>query len=313
MKEVLTTRQGVFFCLLFLFLTPLPGRATTRHTGTVRIALVQMEAGHDKQKNLEKIKTFSMNAAGQKARIICFPELSITGYESDNPEPLSEPVPGPSSNAVSHMARANSIVILAGLVEKDQEKLYITQLAAFPDGRLETYRKTHPGRRERNHFTPGNTLPVFHMKNPEGPDLCFAIGICYDMHFPEISAIYSLKGAHIIFSPHASPLGGQKRIEVWNRYFGARAYDNTVYTAACNHITRENGKTLGSGMAVWDPVTAGIIKQSDTREETMLICDLDLSTLNKKRLKTSKTFFLKDRRKELYHSNPPMKNGSPGK
>jgi hypothetical protein len=44
---------------------------------TFRIALVQMDSSHGKQKNLEKIGAFAARAARNSAHIICFPELSI--------------------------------------------------------------------------------------------------------------------------------------------------------------------------------------------------------------------------------------------
>jgi predicted amidohydrolase len=124
--------------------------------------------------------------------------LSIPGYERLNPAPLAETIPGASSTVVSRLSQTLQIIILAGLIETADNHLYITHIAAFPDGRVETYRKTHPGRNEREVFAKGNSLPVFQAQDNRGNKVTFALGICYNMHFPEIAALYSLKDAQIL-------------------------------------------------------------------------------------------------------------------
>ena len=286
-----------------------------------RIAQVQMDSSQGKAKNLEKIASFVHEARREHAKIVCFPELSISGYERDRPETLAEPVPGDSSEAVSRMAVANGVAILAGFVESEGENLYITHIVAFSDGRIETYRKTHPGSRERKRFSAGDDLPVFRATIGSGEEIVFAVGLCYDLHFPEIVSVYSMKGALIVFAPHASPLGGQRRIQVWDRYLGARAYDNTLYVAACNHLilSEKAGETLGSGMGIWGPDDGSLLKKSVDKNDAVLFYDLDLAASRKKRTSKSKTFYLKDRRNELYirHLEPfvfggPFDNVHPG-
>ena len=297
-------RKVSIVCLVLAVLILSPNQkalgVTPDEAAKFRIAMVQMDSSPGKRKNLEKIGAFSERAAGNNAEIICFPELSITGYERNRPAPLAETIDGESARTVSGFARKHRIVILAGLIEKKADHLYITQIVAFPDGRVEVYRKTHLGRHERNVFTAGTRLPVFHAKAASGETVCFAVGICYDMHFPDIAAVYSLKGAQILFSPHASPLGGDRRLEVWNRYLGARAYDNTLYVAACNHMLGKGTKMIGSGIGIWDYTSARLMKKCVAGDETILYCDLNLDALRKKRHLEAKTFFLKDRREDLY-------------
>ena len=299
-------KKTLFACLISLFSIHFCAihfpSARAEELEAFRIALVQMDSSQGKTKNLEKIASFIDEASREHAKIVCFPELSISGYERDRPEALAEPVAGESSQAVSRMAVSKGVAILAGLVESEGEKLYITHIAGFSDGRIETYRKTHPGSRESEHFSAGDSLPVFRWNNESGDEVVFAIALCYDMHFPEIVSVYSMKGALIVFAPHASPLGGDRRIQIWDRYLGARAYDNTLYVAACNHLIRneKEGETLGSGMGIWGPDDGSLLKKSVDNKEAILYYDLDLSALRIKRTPKSKTFYLKDRRNELY-------------
>ena len=80
------------------------------------------------------------------------------------------------------------------------------------------------------------------------------------------------------------------------KYLGARAYDNTVYVAACNHVTPEGG----GGLGVWACRSAASLRQYQGSDERALYCDLDLRALSLLRQADSKIFYLKDRRSRLY-------------
>jgi len=215
-----------------------------------RIALVQMEALINNRKlNLAKIKSHVEKAARNDAHIICFPETSIHGY-SKNLYKTSAEALDETSSILSEWSRKYSICILAGLAEKvEDKKPYITHLIATPDGNVETYRKTHLGKSEKPYFSEGSRLPVF-----KAPTAIIGVQICWDLHFPEISTIMSLKGAEIIFAPHASPTIVGDRKNIWLKYLTARAYDNSVFLAACNLIGENgDGQSFCGGALVIDP------------------------------------------------------------
>ncbi len=51
--------------------------------------------------------------------------------------------------------------------------------------------------------------------------------LCYESHFPEISTVLCLKGAEILFMPHASPRGDPDgKMKSWLRHLPSRAFDN---------------------------------------------------------------------------------------
>ncbi|MCR6544871.1 nitrilase-related carbon-nitrogen hydrolase [Dehalobacterium formicoaceticum] len=277
-----------------------------------RIALAQMQAETGNvEGNLKKIAEFAEAAAEQKADMICFPELCITGYNKTKGLLIPEIVPGPSSEALQNLARRYGMVIMAGLPEvSPYDKPYIAQLVAFPDGRLLTYRKTHLGKSEIDGFTPGDDLPIF-----SGEKAQFGIGICWDMHFPELSTVLALKGAEIIFAPHASPQIMGNRRNSWLKYMPARAYDNGVYIAACNLVGSDGGeKEFCGGAMVLDP-KGNVVAESFDEGENLLVVDLPGAPINKMRRQERKvmsaSFFLDFRRPELYHeliNQHPMHN-----
>lgn len=267
----------------------------------MRIALVQMEALVGKTSiNLEKTQNYIKRAAEQKADLICFPELSIHGYSRYSSLLPAEPVPGDSSEAISRMAREAGLVVLAGLAEKSAGvKPYITQLVVYPDGRVLQYRKTHLGRSELPYFTAGDELPVF-----AGEKGKFAVEICWDLHFPEVTTVLSLKGCEVVFAPHASPTVVGDRRQIWLKYLAARAYDNAVFVAACN-LTGGNGlgHTFCGGAMVIDPKGSPIAEAFNNKEE-LLLADLDPTLINTIRGRQSRSmrhiFYLEARRPELY-------------
>lgn len=271
-----------------------------------KIALAQINAiPSNKDLNLQKISKFVTEAAKEKAKIICFPELSTCGYHRNLPINLSENIMGFTSIKLLKMSKDKNIVIIAGMLEKDRNNTYITQVIAFPDGKIEKYRKTHLGKYERKKYSPGQNLPIFKTKDTQYKveTVNFGIGICYDLHFPEVVSSLSIQGAHIIFAPHASPIPIKKRFEIWEKYMGARAYDNRVYLAACNLIGNNGYKKFGGGIGIWDPF-GNLVKKYTKENEGILSFDVDfdiLDNIRKNKSEHMKTpFFLKDRRTDLY-------------
>jgi predicted amidohydrolase len=267
----------------------------------ITIALVQMESRFGRvQDNLAKMHKFIKDAAARGAEIICFPELCIHGYQRENVHSVAEAVPGESSRAVSRMARDEGLVVLAGMAEKSGlDKPYNTHLVAWPDGTVQSYRKTHLGESEKPYFTPAGEFPVY-FTDKAG----FAVEICWELHFPEITAILSLKGAEIIFAPHASPTIVGDRRSIWLKYLAARAYDNSVFIASCNLVGKGSEKqSFCGGALVLDP-KGNVVAEAFNGREELLVVPLDSKLINIIRRQKSESmrnsFFLKARRPELY-------------
>lgn len=266
-----------------------------------RLALVQMQSEQGNlEKNIEKIEGYLARAGEQGVDIICFPEMCLQGYSRDKSHLTSVPVPGEITGRLGVAARQEGVAALVGLAESQAGgKPFITQLVVFPDGSVETYRKTHLGKSEKPFFTAGDDLPVFSAGKAR-----FGIEICWDMHFPEVSAILSLKGAEIIFAPHASPVIVGDRRGIWMKYMAARAYDNSVFVAACNLVGEDGaGQQFCGGAIVIDP-KGNPVAESFGCGEGMLVADLDPELINTIRMRKSKSmrdsFYLDSRRPELY-------------
>jgi len=264
----------------------------------VRIALVVSNSPVNKiSYNLEGMVKWIKSSKNQGAAIVCFPEMNISGYSNHQDINLAaEPIPGPVSRYLLNLAQCEKMVILAGMVERDEkDRLFASHLVIKPDGFVGVYRKLHISPPERTVLTPGNKIPLFHA---EGVN--FGIQLCYDAHFPELSTRMALKGADLIFIPHASPRGTpEEKYRSWMRHLPARAFDNSLFIVACNQ-TGENEKGLRfPGIAVIIGPSGEVIQKDLSGKEGLLLANLKAEDLNRVRRHRMR-YFIPNRRPDLY-------------
>lgn len=250
--------------------------------------------------NLERMAQWIKEAKKQGAAIVCFPELNVTGYTTgEDIRTAALHVPGPITRDLSRLAKSENMVILAGVAEKVKKDetggLFASHLIIKPQGDIGVYRKLHISPPERSVFKPGDSIPLF-----EACGLKFGIQLCYDAHFPELTTRMAMKGADIIFMPHASPRGTpEEKYRSWMRHLPARAYDNGLFIVACNQ-TGENDKGLHfPGVAVLIGPSGEVIGNRLSDEEGMMVSDLkaeDLDNVRNHRMR----YFLPNRRPEIY-------------
>jgi len=249
------------------------------------------------QRNLERMLPWIQKAARQGADLVCFPELNVTGYTTDAViRDCAEPIPGPISRRIAQMAADEKIVVLAGLAERDEKgRIFASHLKASPRGDSGVYRKLYISPPEQSLFSAGRTIPLF-----DANGVKFGVQLCYDAHFPELSARMAVKGADIIFIPHASPRGApREKLDSWMRHLSARAFDNGILLVACNQVGDKKRGLDFPGVAVVIGPAGKILAKKTTGGEDMLMADLkaaDLAAVRDHRMR----YFLPNRRPELY-------------
>ena len=266
----------------------------------IRIAVVVSNSPVNKSShNLESMDKWIKSSKNQGAAIICFPEMNITGYSNHSDiNYAAEPVPGPATRNLLSFAESEKIVILAGIVEKDEkDRLFASHLVVKPDGFIGVYRKLHISPPEHAVFTPGNNIPLF-----DTDGVKFGIQLCYDAHFPELSTRMATKGADLIFIPHASPRGTpEEKYRSWMRHLPARAYDNSLFIIACNQTGKNEKGLRFPGIAVIIGPSGEVIAKDLSGKEGMLVVDLKAKDLDRVRSHRMR-YFLPNRRPELYYN-----------
>ncbi len=264
----------------------------------IRIALVIMNCpvGRNRE-NLERVGHWTRQAGRQGARIVCFPELCISGYTTRAlASDTAERVPGPSTDSLQQIARREKVVILAGLAEKDDAgSVYAGHLVVTQQGMAGSYRKVHIAPPERSVFTAGSSAPLF-----SAAGVRFGIQLCYDAHFPELSTRMALEGAELIFMPHASPRGtADAKFNSWTRHLTARAFDNGLFVAACNQTGSNRMGLQFPGVAMVVGPSGEVVARSVEAREGLLLVDLKAAQLRHVRDHRMR-YFLPNRRPEIY-------------
>ena len=285
-----------------------------------RVGLIQMSCSPDPDANLDKAADKVRQAAREGAQVICLPELFRAQYFCQREDialfDVAEPIPGPSTERLSAVAREEKVVVIASLFERRAAGLYHNTAAVLDqDGSLRgLYRKMHipddPLYYEKFYFTPGD-LGFRAFDTAAG-----RIGtlVCWDQWYPEGARITALQGANVLFYPTA--IGwhpaekeefGTAQYEAWQTIQRAHAIANGVFVAAVNRVGHEHGdvrgnRAEGAGLEFWggsflaDPFGRIIAKAAHDKEE-ILIGEIDLRLLEDTRRNWP---FLRDRRIDAY-------------
>jgi predicted amidohydrolase len=264
----------------------------------IRVAagMMRAEVG-DVAGNIRRMQDLAGRAAEAGAEVLVLPEACLTGYTvRESMAEWASPVPGPLTDSVCQMADQHNMLIFAGLVEQGHNgACYLTQLAAAPEGLLDSYRKTHLGPTEQTLFGAGDRLTILDWRGVR-----FGLQLCYEGHFPEMSTALALRGAEVMVIPHASPRETpEEKLERWRRYMPARGYDNTAFIVSVNQAGENGAGLTFAGVALISGVKGEILAQAAGYDSQIIAADLsqnDLETVKEGRM----GYFLPLRRPELY-------------
>jgi len=162
---------------------------------TVRVAAIQCPSVMGRtEDNLRTITGLARKAAAQGAKIVVMPECAVQGYldpttwstwskqpDADNPvQHVAEPVPGPATRTLAHLADELGIYLCAGLIEVESNAFFNAQVLIGPDGAIRAHH------RKKSLWTPGDStwctpgaLPVQVVDTEFGR---LGLMICYDFH-----------------------------------------------------------------------------------------------------------------------------------
>lgn len=250
----------------------------------MKIAVAQFEPKDgDKTYNLSVIEQLTQKAKLEGADLISFHEMSITAYTFTKDldlaaiTALAEKVPnGASTKRLIEISQKYNMPILAGLVEKENDKIFNTYLCVHEGKVIAKFRKLHPFISQ--YMSAGEEYVVFDLLGWK----C-GILICYDNNIIENVRATSLLGAELIFAPHVtgctpSAMPGRDYVadKYWQnratdpvslrlefdgpkgrrwlmRWLPARAYDNAVYYAFTNPIGYDGAHLKNGNSMIIDP------------------------------------------------------------
>ncbi|MEO0897273.1 MAG: nitrilase family protein [Bacteroidota bacterium] len=290
----------------------------------VAVAQFQPKDG-DKAYNLSVVDRLTAKAVSLGAEVVSFHEMCITAYtftkhlSKEAITELAEEVPnGPSTKHLKALSKKHGVPILAGLVEKEEGRIYNTYICVDGDQMVAKFRKLHPF--ISPFMSPGEEYVVFELRG-----WTCGILICYDNNVIENVRATSLLGAELIFAPHVtgctpSKMPGRGFVEdiYWqNRYddpvalrlefdgpkgrrwlmrwLPARAYDNAVYYAFSNPIGYDGEQLKNGNSMILDPYGEVLAEIKSFEDE------VTVATLTKNKLTEAGGHrYRKARRPDLY-------------
>ena len=251
----------------------------------IRIGAAQFEHRNaNKEYNLSVIEKLTALAVDRGAEIVSFHEACVPGYtflrncSKTRLLELAEFIPdGPSTAKLIKTARRTKSVVLAGLLEKDDnDRIFNSYVCVNGDGLIAKHRKLHAF--INKHLSNGDEYTVFELSG-----ITYGILTCFDNNLIENVRITTLMGAEVIFMPHVtcclpSPMPGRGLVDrkLWDerdrdpvslrqefmgpkgrgwlmRWLPARAYENGVYAIFSNPVGVDDDQIRNGNSMILDP------------------------------------------------------------
>ena len=323
--------NSVIIILLLIFSTGLSGQ----NEKTAKVAVIQATGlpnqdpfmdDYDPAKvrpgvkaHLDKLLGLFEKAGEMGADLVCGPEdmqhIGSYGLYIDIKDPetgkilfnsLAVKVPGELTDRISAIARKYSMYIIAPIYEEEGGKIFNSAVVFDREGKIMgKHHKTLLPIMETWLVSTGDKYEVFQT------DFCkVAVATCWEISYPEISTIYALEGADIIFNPTMAPDNQPGKSLGTAPMFITRARDNSVYIAPV---------VLGSdGNGIID-FDGNVVAESIGKENCVVMAEINFArerTNDSQWWKTIngtdniKAMMLKSRRPDIFNMlcdpNPPV-------
>lgn len=255
----------------------------------MKVAVIQMSSGADKQKNILKAEALLRKAVANKATFICLPEVfnfrskrDLKAMKCD----VAETLQGSTLQRMATFAREHQVYICAGSIyERRAQYAKLSNTSACFNARgarVAVYRKRNlfkaclDDRRisEADMFVKGSKTVVVNVEKYK-----MGISICYDLRFPALYEMYKKQGVEVLCIPSAfTKKTGQAHWEVLLR---ARAIENRCYVLAPNQIGGDGTVVEAYGHSMIINPWGEIIAKAKKNKEDIIYAELKKAELKK--------------------------------
>lgn len=282
----------------------------------IKVGLVQQSCTDKRDENIAKSIEGIKACVAQGAELVILQELHTGIYfcqaEDTSKFDMAEPIPGPSTEVFSRVAKENGIVLVTSLFEKRAPGIYHNTAVVFEkDGSIAgKYRKMHipddPAYYEKFYFTPGD-MGFKPIQTSVGK---LGVLVCWDQWYPEGARLMAMAGAEMLIYPTAIGWESTDAQEEKDRQFGAwqisqrgHAVANGLPVIAVNRTGYEKDWTeVTGGIQFWgQSFVAGpqgeILYQAPATTEDFAVVEID-----KQRTEDVRRIwpFFRDRRIDAY-------------
>jgi len=255
----------------------------------IAIAQIKTVLG-DFAQNMQKHQEFIRKALENRADLVIFPELSLTGYSLK--DLTSEVAVRLDDTRLSPLlARSGDIDIVVGLVEESDEFLYYNSALYISKGKIthvhrKIYLPTYGMFEEGRHFATGASLNTFNTRFGRA-----GIMICEDSWHSICPFILTMKGSLFIMNianGTARGIGEPGRIgsaKTWERMNTFYAVNHSVYLLFANRVGVEDGIVFWGGSEIVDPF-GDLVAKASYHDEALLMGEIDMDAVRRSRVKS---------------------------
>ena len=225
----------------------------------------------ERDANFETCLARLEDAAAAGCELIVLPECATSGYmfaSEDEALRFAEEIPGPSVEALAEACARHGLHCVAGLLERDGDRLRNTAVLIGPAGLVGRYRKTHLPFLGVDRFVAPGDEPSEVYDTPVGR---IGMVICYELRFPEPTRALALGGAELVVHPTNWPTPVRPFADFLTR---ARAAENRVFLLTANRIGAEGGVEFFGRSQVVDPLGNRVVKAGE-RVEDLVFAEIE--------------------------------------
>jgi len=257
----------------------------------VKIVLAQI-APHlgDVERNLRLHLDIIGEARRERADLVVFPELSLTGYTLKDLTGDVALDPGADTQIRKLAAAARGLSLVIGFIEERPEEkgLFYNSAAFLSAGRVlhihrKVYLPTNGMFEEAKFFAPGRDFRVF-------PAPFGRAGLLICREFLHAGAAYALfaGGADVVIVISAAPGRGISDGEafessrMWELMGEALSTFSTMFVVYANRVGIEDGVSFAGGSFIYAPGGRLLARAADLDSE-LLVCRIDLTAVREAR------------------------------
>lgn len=237
---------------------------------SLRVALAQINSTvGDLRGNTEKIIACIQKARKQRADLVAFPELAVSGYPPEDLVLKPQFIEDNIAAVRKISSRTRGITAIVGFVDRS-DCLY-NAAAVIADGKIKDvyYKIILPNYGvfdEFRYFRPGSRFAVYGIKGVK-----VGINICEDIwHRDGPARTQSRAGAEVIININASPYEMGKRF-VREKILEERSRENRVIIAYLNAVGGQDELVFDGCSMVYDHAGRMIARAGQFAEELMLL------------------------------------------
>lgn len=205
---------------------------------TLKIGISQFPVSTDIHQNMDYITRHILSASRRQADVIHFPELALSGYESEVDQ-IDWALVDQGVSELKSLAKAHSVSIIIGLHQPnaDHPLPFNATCLITSEGEIAgAYYKTNLYKKEKERFSAKEN---FLLHDLHGVRCGFLI--CYDSNFPALFEKYRQMGASLLFLSYNNARSTRPKNSLDNvmrSQLVTRANDHHLYISGSNSSSR---------------------------------------------------------------------------